>query len=104
LNVKALFVLAAVMTTGSSAYALPSQPPFMAPKKANAEQINYTYRQKLEALRGEVISTQARDGGVLTDAHRAALQDRLDRIHADLRRQVRDVDMYSVSADGRRVR
>jgi hypothetical protein len=33
-----------------------------------------------------VIATQARDGGVFTDAHRAVLQDRLHRIHTDFRR------------------
>lgn len=86
MNVRSFFVLGAVMTASSSAYAIPSRPPFMTPKKASAEQSNYTYRQRLEALRSKVIATQARDGGVFTDAHRAVLQDRLHRIHTDFRR------------------
>ncbi|WOF44829.1 hypothetical protein KNJ79_08060 [Sphingopyxis indica] len=104
MKARALILLGAMMTTGTTATALPVPPPYMAPKKANAEQINQTYRNKLQALRGEVIETQARDGGMLTEAHRAELQDKLDRIHAGFRREVRDVDVFSVSADGRRRR
>lgn len=101
---RALPLLGALMMTGMTAHAYPSPPPYMPSQKPTAEQINQTYRHKLQALRAEVIATQESDGGALTQAHRAALQERLDRIHADLRREIRDIDVYSVSAEGRRVR
>jgi len=104
---RALLLSGALMMTGTAVQAYPGQPPFFAPNAANkptAEQIRYNYRNKLVALREEAIAIRDQDGGTLTDAHRAELQDRLDRIHADLRQEISDGDVFSVSADGRRRR
>jgi hypothetical protein len=77
-------------------------PQYIPPPRRQTWQIAAAHRARLEQLRADALDLRARDGGTLTGAHYAQIQDKLDAINADYRRQLRNNDIFSVGADVRR--
>lgn len=69
--------------------------------RALPDQIAFTYRQDLLALRKVALLQQRRDGGTLSPDSRASIQTRLDRINARYARALRNNDPLSIDSTGR---
>jgi hypothetical protein len=80
---------------GSTGYVFPQ---YIPPPRRQTSQIAAEHRARLRELRAHALEQRAQDGGVLTGAHYAQIQDKLDAINADYRRQLRNNDIFSVDA------
>jgi hypothetical protein len=69
--------------------------------RALPDQIAFTYRQDLLALRKVALLQQQRDGGTLSTDSRASIQTRLDAINARYARALRNNNPLSVDSSGR---
>ena len=95
-------LLAAIMTSAAGAASAQyfPQPAYVPPLRMPRDVIRLRFANRIEALRQEALAQRHADGGVLTPSHRAALQSKLDQIHASYRRAVNHNDPMSVNADG----
>lgn len=69
--------------------------------RALPDQIAFTYRQELLALRKVALLQRQRDGGTLSPDSRASIQTRLDRINVRYARALRNNDPLSIDSIGR---
>lgn len=69
--------------------------------RAYPDQIAYSYRRALTALRTDALRQQQRDGGTLSADSRATIQARLERINARYVRTLRNNNPLSLDATGR---
>jgi hypothetical protein len=69
--------------------------------RALPDQIAFTYRQDLLALRKVALLRQQRDGGTLSADSRASIQTRLDAINARYARTLRNNNPLSIDSTGR---
>ncbi|MEH3121819.1 MAG: hypothetical protein PGN16_07535 [Sphingomonas phyllosphaerae] len=68
--------------------------------RALPDQIAFTYRQDLLALRKVALLQQQRDGGTLSADSRASIQTRLDAINARYARTLRNNNPLSLDSTG----
>ncbi|MEG8041245.1 hypothetical protein QP166_18600 [Sphingomonas sp. LR60] len=69
--------------------------------RALPDQIAFSHRQELLALRKVASRQQQRDGGTLSADSRASIQSRLDAINARYARALRNNNPLSVDSSGR---
>ena len=89
-----------ISAVGVEAAQFAPQTSYVAAVRTPREVISLRFSKRLEALRREALARRQADGGVLTPAHRALLQAKLDRLQASYRHAVRNIDPMSVNADG----
>ncbi len=68
--------------------------------RALPDQIAFSYRQQLMALRTVALRQQQRDGGTLSADSRASIQTRLDRINDRHNRALRNNNPLSIDSNG----
>lgn len=66
--------------------------------------INKRYLDRMTVIRQDALDLRAKDGGTLTEEHRAEIQVRIDKVEASYRRELRRNNPSSVDANGLAVR